>query len=182
MVGNRLFPEEIFNEYAPHTLFPDPSFSNWKKPEKTDFVWLFLISKKKPKGVQKKPEFLNLASKKPNWHPCFCQRHLRLDARFIKKISTSQVVKKKQNFSLQWTVLRPVAQLYGQVRTDWNQCFIIDCSLSHPAGHKPFTWSHSVLRNTWLNIHAFRWMRFSARLSVHVFTISRNLTWSFFRQ
>jgi len=77
-------------------------------------------------------------------------------------------------------VLRPVAQLYGQVRTDWNQCFVIDCSLSHPAGHKPFTCSHSVLRNTWLNIHAFRWMRFSARLSVHVFTISRNLTGSLF--
>jgi len=45
-------------------------------------------------------------------------------------------------------VLRPVAQLYGQARTDWNQCFVIDCSLSHPAGHKPFTCSHSVLRNT----------------------------------
>ena len=45
-------------------------------------------------------------------------------------------------------LLRPVAQLYGQVRTDWNQCFVIDCSLSHPAGHKPFTCSHSVLRNT----------------------------------
>jgi len=73
-------------------------------------------------------------------------------------------------------LLRPVAQLYGQVRTDWNQCFVIDCSLSHPAGHKPFTCSHSVLRNTWLNIHAVRWMRFSFRLSVHVFTISQNLT------
>jgi len=46
------------------------------------------------------------------------------------------------------TMLRPVAQLYGQVRTDWNQCFVIDCSLSHPAWHKPFTCSHSVLRNT----------------------------------
>jgi len=22
-------------------------------------------------------------------------------------------------------LLRPVAQLYGQVRTDWNQCFVI---------------------------------------------------------
>jgi len=73
-----------------------------------------------------------------------------------------------------------VAQLYGQVRTDWNQCFVIDCSLSHPAGHKPFTCSHSVLSNTWLNIHAVRWMRFSARLSVHVFTTSRNLTCSLF--
>ena len=62
-------------------------------------------------------------------------------------------------------LLRPVAQLYGQVCTDWNQCFVIDCSLSHPAGHKPFTCSHSVLRNTWLNIHAVSWMRFSARLS-----------------
>ena len=79
-----------------------------------------------------------------------------------------------------WQVLQPVAQLYGQVRTDWNQCFVIDCSLSHPAGHKPFTCSHSVLRNTWLNIHAVRSMRFSAHLSVHVFTISRNLTWSLF--
>ena len=76
-------------------------------------------------------------------------------------------------------LLRPVAQLYGQVRTDWNQCIVIDCSLSHPAGHKPFTCSHSVLRNAWLNIRAVRWMRFSARFSVHVFTISRNLTWSF---
>ena len=27
-------------------------------------------------------------------------------------------------------VLWPVAQLYGQVRTDWNQCFVIDCSLT----------------------------------------------------
>ena len=77
-------------------------------------------------------------------------------------------------------LLRPVAQLYEQVRTDWNQCFVIDCSLSHPAGRKPFTCSHSVLRNTWLNIHTVRWMRFSACLSVHVFTILRNLTWSFF--
>ena len=74
-----------------------------------------------------------------------------------------------------FVVLRPVAQLYGQVRADWNQCFVLDCSLSHPAGHKPFTCSHSVLRKTWLNIHAVRWMRFSVRFSVHVFTISRNL-------
>jgi len=57
-------------------------------------------------------------------------------------------------------LLRPVAQLYEQVRTDWNQCFVIDCSLSHPAGHKPFACSHSVLRNTWLNIHAVRWCVF----------------------
>jgi len=49
-------------------------------------------------------------------------------------------------------VLQPVAQLYGQVHTDWNQCFVIDYSLSHPAGHKPFIWSHSVFRNTCLNI------------------------------
>jgi len=77
-------------------------------------------------------------------------------------------------------LLRPVAQLYGQVRTDWNQCFVMDCSLSHPAGHKPFTCSHSVVRNTWLNIHAVRWMHFSTRLSVHVFTISRNLSRSLF--
>jgi len=55
-----------------------------------------------------------------------------------------------QNFLIRTNckvVLRPVAQLYGQVRIYWNQCFVIDCSLSHPAGHKPFTCSHSVLRN-----------------------------------
>jgi len=51
-------------------------------------------------------------------------------------------------FEKEGMLLRPVAQLYGQVRTDWNQCFVIDCSLGHPAGHKPFTCSHSVLRNT----------------------------------
>ena len=73
-----------------------------------------------------------------------------------------------------------MAQLYGQVCTHWNQCFVIDCSLSPLAGHKPFTCSHSILRNTWLNIHAVCWMRFSARLSVHAFTTSRNLTWSLF--
>ena len=77
-------------------------------------------------------------------------------------------------------LLRPVAQLYGQIRLDWNHCFVIDCSLSHPAGHKPFTCSHSVLRNMGLNIYAVRWTRFSARLSAHVFTTSRNLTCSLF--
>ena len=40
--------------------------------------------------------------------------------------------------------LRPVAQLYGQVRMDWNQCIVIDSSLSLPAGHKPFTRPHCV--------------------------------------
>ena len=47
-----------------------------------------------------------------------------------------------------FVLLQPVAQPYGQVRTDWNQGCIIDCSLSFPAGHKPFICSHSVLRNT----------------------------------
>jgi len=51
-------------------------------------------------------------------------------------------------FEKEGMLLRPVAQLYGRVRTDWNQCFVIDCSLSHPAGHKLFTRSHNVLRNT----------------------------------
>jgi len=59
-------------------------------------------------------------------------------------------------------LLRPVAQLYGQVRTYWNQCFVTDCSLSHTARYKPFTRSHSVLHTTWLNIHAVRWMRFAS--------------------
>ena len=53
--------------------------------------------------------------------------------------------------------------------------------LIEPSGWcKPFTCSHSVLRNTWLNIHAVRWMRFSSHLSVHVFTISQNLTSALF--
>jgi len=51
-------------------------------------------------------------------------------------------------FKKEGMLLRPVAQLYEQVRTDWNQCFVIDCSLSSLAGHKPFTCSHSVLHNT----------------------------------
>ena len=33
-------------------------------------------------------------------------------------------------FKMEGELLRPVAQLCGQVRTDWNQCFVIDCSLS----------------------------------------------------
>jgi len=41
-------------------------------------------------------------------------------------------------------LLRSVAQLYGEVRMFWNQRIVIDCSLSHPAGHKPFTCSHCV--------------------------------------
>ena len=95
-----------------------------------------------------------------------------LKEKFLKKRTRIQ-----SHLSFSAVVLRPVAQLYGQVRTDCNQCFVIGCSLSHPAGHKPFTCS---LRNMWLNIHAGRWMRFSARPSVHVFTISRNLTWPLF--
>ena len=59
-------------------------------------------------------------------------------------------------FKKEGTLLRPVDQLYGQVRTDWNQCFVTDCSLSHPAGHKPFTCSHSVFRTMCINIHAIR--------------------------
>jgi len=51
-------------------------------------------------------------------------------------------------FKKEGMLLQSVAQLYGQVRMDWNQCFITDCSLTHPAGHKPFTCSHSVLHNT----------------------------------
>jgi len=35
-------------------------------------------------------------------------------------------------------------QLYGQVCMFWNQRIVIDCSLSHPAGHKSFTCSHCV--------------------------------------
>jgi len=42
------------------------------------------------------------------------------------------------------SLLRPVVQLYGQVRMLCNQRFVIDCSLSHPAGHKSFTYSHCV--------------------------------------
>jgi len=41
-------------------------------------------------------------------------------------------------------LMRPVAQLYGQVRMLWNQRIVTDCSLSHPAGHKRFTCSHCV--------------------------------------
>jgi len=32
------------------------------------------------------------------------------------------------------------------VRTGTNALVVIDCSLSHPAGHKPFTCSHCVVR------------------------------------
>jgi len=45
------------------------------KPEKVRFCLAFLICKKKPK-VFKKPEFQNLASKKPNWQPC-CRGRLQ---------------------------------------------------------------------------------------------------------
>ena len=72
-----------------------------------------------------------------------------------------------------WILLRPVAQLYGHVRTDWKQCFVMDCSLSHPAGHKQFTCSHSVLRNTRLNVQCVFLLAFLC-------TISRNLTWALF--
>jgi len=40
--------------------------------KKSRFFWIFLFPKK-AKGVQKKPECQNLASKKANWQPC-CTR------------------------------------------------------------------------------------------------------------
>jgi len=36
---------------------------------KPDFSDIFIS--KKARGVQKKPEFKNLASQKPNWQPCY---------------------------------------------------------------------------------------------------------------
>ena len=54
------------------------------------------------------------------------------------------VSQKNDLFATVTLLLRPVAQLYGQVRMLWNQCIVIDCSLTHPAGHKPFTCSHCV--------------------------------------
>jgi len=45
---------------------PEPSLSDYKKSQ---ILSGFLHFQKKPK-VLKKPEFQNLASKKPNWQPC----------------------------------------------------------------------------------------------------------------
>jgi len=39
------------------------------RQKKPDFSGFFIS--KKAKGFQKKPEFQNLASKKPNWQPCY---------------------------------------------------------------------------------------------------------------
>jgi len=39
-----------------------------KSQKKSNFVWLFLFPKT-AKGVEKKPEFQNLVSKRPNWQP-----------------------------------------------------------------------------------------------------------------
>jgi len=66
LLGYRLFSEEIFNEYAAQTMFfQSQAFPTENKPEKARFFWLVLFPKK-AKDVQKKPEFQNLASKKPN--------------------------------------------------------------------------------------------------------------------
>jgi len=50
----------------------------------------------------------------------------------------------KKRFLVFTILLRSVAQLYGQVRTDWNQRNVIDCSLIHPPGHKPSTRTHCI--------------------------------------
>jgi len=57
------------------------------KPEKARFFWVFLFQKK-AKGVHKKPEFQNLASKKPNWQPCYT------------KIENAHKVRKKRLYFL----------------------------------------------------------------------------------
>jgi len=98
-----------------------------------------------------------------DWHLSFRDLVNKLEVTKIWKGSKVGPRKSASNRASHLLMLRPVAQLYGQVRTDWNLCFVIDCSLSHPAGHKPSTCSHSVLRNTCLNIHAVRWMSFSSR-------------------
>jgi len=40
--------------------------------EKRQILSSFSWFPKKTKGVQKKPEFQTLVSKKPNWQPCIC--------------------------------------------------------------------------------------------------------------
>jgi len=60
----------------------------------------------------------------------------------------SSFSKASNNFQLLW----PVAQLCGQVRTDWNQCFVIDCSLSHQqngGGRDEFNLHTKSVRSVW---------------------------------
>jgi len=60
----RIFAEDIFNEYAAQTMFFQSQAVRTKKnPEKARFCLTFI-------DFQKKPEFQNLASKKPIWQPC----------------------------------------------------------------------------------------------------------------
>jgi len=42
---------------------------------------------------------------------------------------------------IQWCLL---PNHMDKVRVFWNQHIVIDCSLSHAAGHQPFTCSHLV--------------------------------------
>ena len=56
--------------------------------EKARYFWL-LYFQKKPK-VLKKPEFWNLASKKPNWQPCYT------------RIENAHKVRKKTQFFLEY--------------------------------------------------------------------------------
>jgi len=46
----------------------EPSLPTEKSQKKTDFFWLFLFPIK-VKGIQKTPEFQNLASNTQNWQP-----------------------------------------------------------------------------------------------------------------
>jgi len=59
-----------------------------------------------------------------------------------------------------WEIL---ARLHHRVATD--------CSLSHPAGHKPFSCSHQGLHvSRDLTVDVMCWMRFSVHISARVFT------------
>jgi len=72
--GNRPSSQEICNEYAlnvAQTMFcQSQAYPTENKPEKARIFWLFYFEKK-PKVFEKQPEFQNLASKKPNWQPCY---------------------------------------------------------------------------------------------------------------
>jgi len=64
--GHRLSSERICNDYAAQTVFCQ---SQAFPTEKIQILTGFFVSKKSQR-CSKKPEFQNLASKKPNWQPC----------------------------------------------------------------------------------------------------------------
>ena len=126
--GNRPSSQGICNEYAAQTMFCQSlAYPTENKPDRARFFGFFYFQKK-PNVFVKKPEFQNLASKKPNWQPC-CTR-IENAHKVHKKTFTFLLCKKSRKLSFPLPLLRHYEMpecFYVKSCCFWARATVLSC-------------------------------------------------------